>query len=65
MAGWACSVCKHPLAEGSGMIEIINANPELGPVGSHPVQAEAEFGDTDVPDGIVNMTQLNEQIINA
>jgi hypothetical protein len=35
---WICQIC-HEQTGGEGIIEIINANIDLGPIGSYPVRA--------------------------
>lgn len=40
---WICQTCKQPITSGDGFIEVINCNPDLGPVGSYPSEATPPF----------------------
>lgn len=35
---WVCQVCKKPMAT-EGIIEVINVNIDLGPIGTYPMKA--------------------------
>ncbi|MEX1185299.1 MAG: hypothetical protein WEA80_01755 [Gemmatimonadaceae bacterium] len=39
---WICDVCERPIPENAGSLEVFNANPKLGKVGSYPIDATAD-----------------------
>lgn len=42
---WICQECKKRIADGDGMIQIFNTDPDLGPVGGHPRKKSDELDD--------------------
>ena len=50
---WICQICKQPINSGDGFVEVINCNPDLGPVGSYPCKATPPFDlGTEESDGV-------------
>lgn len=54
---WICQKCKKPIG-GNGFVEIFNANPALGPVGSYPVQRSPDFDPREVQDAYIVEREL-------
>lgn len=36
---WLCTTCGRPIKQGEGVIELVNNDPEIGPIGSLPRRA--------------------------
>ena len=51
---WVCQTCKQPITDGRGTIEIINTNPELGPVGGYPREATPEVAPVRTDSGFID-----------
>jgi hypothetical protein len=48
---WVCQICKEPIAEPkpNGVVEVINIDINLDPIGSYPVEASKGPGEGDTP----------------
>jgi hypothetical protein len=47
---WICTFCNAPIPPAGGMIDVINLNPDLGPVGAYPIEATPDAWTKSVED---------------
>jgi hypothetical protein len=65
-ATWICSKCGKPLIDGNGMIDVINANPDLGTVGTYPQRAAAPEEPVEHDEsGAVDLASLQTRILEG